>query len=174
MSAAEGIQKRRAQLAKRASRKSSSGQPKKLTKKQKRIRWASYAGGAILLLLIIIAGCTPRKGTMLYGVCLVFTERLVDYPSTLKVNYVEQYQMATRIGFSHIDPFGQFSTEMIECAYRTDPKMGLALDSILLNREEIDNEIVEEFNQGIPAIVKNSPDLTLPPPMPKELIDLKR
>lgn len=172
-----GVQKRREQLLKQQSGRSRGGRPlsrKTLTQKQKITRWAIYAGVAVLLILIVIAACTPRKGTMLYGVCLVFTERILTYPTTLQVNYVEQYPMAVRIGFSHTDTFGQFKTEMIECTYRPDAEMGLAMDSVLLNRKEMDGELVSRFNAGLPMIVKNPPDLTLPPPMPEELVDMKK
>ncbi len=179
MTADLGIKKRREAMAKKgfsedSENSSRTATPKQLTKKQKLIKYGSIAGGLIFLILIIMAGCAPRKGTMMYGVCLVFTERMLTYPSTLQVNYVEQYPMATRIGFSFIDSFGQFSTKMIECSYRPDKQMGLAIDTVFLNRVEVDSDLVAEFNRGIPAIVKNPPDLTLPPPMPKELVALKK
>jgi hypothetical protein len=183
MSAFEGIQNKRKQIAKEGYKKerpfssgtkASPGQPSQQDKKRKYIKNASIAGGIVFLILIIMFGCAPRKGTMMYGVCKVFTERFVDFPSTIDIKYVEQYPMAVRIGFTQIDAFGTYSNQMMECSFRRDPAMGLAMDSAEYNREPLPEEQVENFNYGIPAIVKSPPDLTLPPPLPDNLIDLKK
>ncbi len=134
---------------------------------------AMIFGGVILFILMVVAACQPRKGTPMYGVCKVFAERLVQYPTTMGVTFVEQYQMGVRIEYHHTDGFGQYKTEMLECTFRHDPVMGMALESVLLNREELPAEIVDDFNEGVLTIVKYPPDLTLPPPMPTEIVDMK-
>lgn len=131
-------------------------------------------GGVSLFSLVIYVATAPKKGGPMLGICKVFVERLVPYPTTLQYQFIEQYPKAVRVGYTHIDAFGQFRLDMAECGFRPDTKAGAVLDSVLLNREDLDAALVERFNVGLPSIVANMPDLTLVPPLPDDLLELKR
>ncbi len=131
-------------------------------------------GGLLLIILLMMFACGPSQGTMMYGMCGTFLELHVRYPTTLKHSYVEQYPAAVRIGYTHVDGYGQLTLNMIECKFRQDPKTGMAIEAVLLNRKELGKEKVEKFNHSIGAVVTYPPDLTLPPPLPTELVDLRQ
>jgi hypothetical protein len=147
------------------------------TEKKERLLYWSIGGFFALVLILMLFSCGPRQGTMMYGVCKIFVERRLQYPDMLDVRFVEQYPMAVRIGYNKIDSFGQHTYHEIECAYRPDPKTGLALDSVWVSyankRQDLPEEEIDTFNVGIAAIVNNPPDLTLPPHMPREIRALK-
>lgn len=120
----------------------------------------------LVIVLISVFSCGPRKGTMLYGICKTYLEQVVAYPETIVPTNVEQYPSATRIYYTSVDPFGQFKLEQIECVYAQDPNGNLLVQKVLLNRREDDAEKVKAFNASLPAIVEAEPDLTLPEPQP--------
>jgi hypothetical protein len=136
------------------------------------IIWGSALMAGLLLILMLFA-CGPREGTLMYGVCKVFLERYVKYPQTLQIRFVEQYRMAVRIGYNSVDPFGQYTHHMMECNFKPDAETGLTTDSILLDRKELPAELIQDFNKGLVAVLQNPPDLTLPPPLAVDLVDLR-
>lgn len=177
MSASNVIKKRREEQAEKKRKAASTGggaSKKQRTKKEIMIRRSAIAGGVVLFLLLIVAACAPKKGSMKYGICLVYTELMIDFSHTLQINYVEEYSNRARIGFSHIDNFGQYSNDMIDCHYGNSPDGNTILTKIEFNREEIDEEKVKLFNNAIPAIIEYNPDLTLPRPIPDTLSALKK
>lgn len=126
------------------------------------------AGFTVFLLLVVLVSmfaCGPRKGTMLYGICKTYLEQIIAYPETIVPANVEQYPSATRIYFTSVDPFGQFKLEQIECVYAQDPNGNLLVEQVLFNRREEPADRVKLFNESLSAIVAAEPDLTLPPPM---------
>lgn len=174
------ISKRRKDLAKKGyrtekaldaeeARKAAAAQKKKKNNKK---LW--IAGGLLLLVLLMMFACGPAKGTAMYGICRTFLELYLKYPTTLGISYVEQYDMAVRIGYTHTDAFGQYSLNMMECAFRQDPNMGLALDSVLYNRKPLDPAMVADFNATVPTVLAFPADLRLPPPLGTTLMDLKK
>ncbi|NCC21291.1 MAG: hypothetical protein EOM26_02375 [Alphaproteobacteria bacterium] len=144
---------------------------------KERLLYWSIGGFFALILIMLLFSCGPRQGTMMYGVCKVFLERMVPYPDMVQIRFVEQYPMSVRIGFNQTDTFGQYTYTTMECAFRPDEKTGLAMDTIWVmranERKDVPQEIIEQFNIGIAAIVTSDPVLDLPPPMPKEIVDLK-
>ncbi len=110
----------------------------------------------------------PKWGTMYYGVCKVFAERMVDFPSTMKVREVQYYRLTARVYISHIDASGQFNYNVIECEYgkgsyeitrvRVDRKILSDTDKEL----PVNPDILNNFNKGLNAILINPPDLLLP------------
>lgn len=127
------------------------------------------AGFTIFLLLIILIAmfsCGPRKGTILYGICKTYLEQNVPYPETIVPTNVEQYPSATRIYYTSVDPFGQFKLEYIECVYSNDKDGMLQVDKVLFNRREEPADRIKAFNVSLGAIVAGEPDLTLPEPLP--------
>lgn len=121
-------------------------------------------GGLLLLAYGIYFLFIPYKGTMAFGICKVFLERYVTYPSMLEYNSIETFDKSTRIWFFQTDSFGDTRMEGIRCYYRPDPVMGSALERVTISRRPIDQDVVDRFNKTIPAILANPPDLTIPWP----------
>lgn len=133
------------------------------------------AGATIFLLLIILVSffaCgNPKQGTILYGICSTFLEQHVTYPEVIQRDRVEQYPRGVRIYYSQIDSFGQHREDMIECAFQKNEQGQIFLESVLMNREEISQEVLDKFNPTIPIIISAEPNLNLPWPKPD--IDLQ-
>lgn len=126
-------------------------------------------GFALLVLVLIMFSCGPKKGTMMFGICRTFLEFQVSYPETIDHILVEQYERAVRIYFTQIDAFGEYKQQTMECAYKQDPQRGWILDIVLLNRQKVDPEKVKEFNSSLSAVIAAEPDLTLPPPISSDI-----
>lgn len=175
MSIEKAIAARRQELARTGYKKEPTYATKKTRKKLS--RWQMIGGGAgglIILILLIMAACAPRTGTDQYGVCKTFIRLYVKYPTTLSIDFVEQYDKAVRIGYTQIDSSGQFRYNMIECGFRADPQMGLIMDTALLNRKEMDKTVVEKFAATLPVVLSADPDRVLPPILPSDISQLKR
>ena len=135
-------------------------------KKRKQIAYGAAAFFLVIAILVVYS-CQPRKGSMMYGICHAFLEQIVDYPTTVQILYIEQFPRAVRLYFNQTDAFGQFTQDMVECV--GDPKGTLRFSEVLLNRKRVDADKVEKFNQTVPAVVASEPDLTLPKPPPSSL-----
>lgn len=140
------------------------------------------AGGFILIFIIFffVQSCAPRKGTLLYGLCGSFLELNLQYPHTIKHVRVEQYRKAIRIYYNHVDSFGEYQREFIECSFVQDPEKGIQLETVFIdhikpitNKEraigkgrlyEVEKKYIDMFNRSRSpaAIMSQDPDLTLP------------
>lgn len=142
------------------------------------IKRGAIGAGVLILGFIIYLLFAPFKGTMAFGLCKVFVELNVQYPTTLKLNSVEEFSTSVRIWYTHTDSFGEYILEPIQCYFRPDENFGFALDKVTIRRRELDESIVEAFNRSIPVILENPPDLTLPQPPADDLkniqVDLSR
>ena len=136
--------------------------------------------GLIFLVVIIVQSCTPRKGGVIYGMCGAFLEQQVTFPETISHTSVEQYPRAVRIYFTHIDGFGQYQFEMVECAFIQDAQKGIQLERAFFNYiksitetervagkgrlYEVKQEHIELFNRsGSPETIRAyKPDVSLP------------
>jgi hypothetical protein len=145
----------------------------KKTKKKMRMRTKVALSVIGVLSVLIWFGMQPIVGTIRYGICKTFIELQIPYPPTLQINTVEEYEQAVRIYFSHIDAFGSSRLNMIECSFRPDPRTGLALERVRLNREDLPEEDLKSFNLTIPFIIQNPPDLRLPVFKGEDLMHLK-
>ncbi len=110
----------------------------------------------------------PQWGTMYYGVCKVFAERYVDFPTTMNIREVEYYGLNVRLFVSHLDASGQFNFNVVECEYG---KGTLEITRVRVDRKvlsdtnednPIEKEILENFNKGLNAILMNPPSLLTP------------
>lgn len=148
---------------------------KKKAQKKKNVgrRNMILAGAALVVALIVWVGLQPIVGTPRYGVCRTFIELQLPYPETLQINVVEESALAVRVYFSHIDAFGSSRLNMIECEYKTDPRLGLVLSTVHLNRTQMPKEMVDMFNYTVPYVLANPPDLRLPRFRSDSLADLK-
>ena len=124
---------------------------------------------AFVLILLIMFSCGPREGTMMYGICRSFLELQVAYPESIQHRMVEQYPKAVRIYYTQRDPYGGYTQQMIECAYKQDPQRGWILGVVEINRKKFDSAIIQKFNQTLSAVVSAEPDLVLPPPIPLDI-----
>lgn len=131
-----------------------------------RVFLAGFTVFLLIVTVISIFSCGPRKGSILYGICKTYLQQSVPYPETIVPTNVEQYPSATRIYYTSVDPFGQFKLEQIECVYAQDPNGNMLVQKILMNRQEVEADKVKAFSDTLPAVVAGKPDLTLPEPQP--------
>ncbi len=115
----------------------------------------------------------PRKGSMAYGICRVFLERYVQYPSTLRISTVKEFTESVRIWYIQTDSFGQYRMEPIRCYYKADAAQGYILDKITVRRKKLDREQIESFNKILPVIRASNPDLTIPHKLPDNITALR-
>lgn len=134
-------------------------------KKEDVEKFIKYAviGGFVLIIVMMVYSCQPKKGSMGYGICSTFLELNTTYPHTLEFSDVEFSQTAVRIYFSNVDAFGEFKHEMIECTFAPDEKMGMRLSEVKRNRNPMDAQTIKEFNETLPTIVESDPYRLLPP-----------
>lgn len=134
----------------------------------------------LFVTVIIVQSFTPRKGDMLYGICDEFLKLQLPFPTTLQKTEVEFYSKARRIYYTHVDGYGAFQKEFIECSFRQDPEKGLQLDRVFFNYikdvtdrkrtpgkgrlYEVKKEYIDLFNKSRSpaAIVLSDPDLIIP------------
>ncbi|HRC26611.1 MAG TPA: hypothetical protein PKX87_04175 [Alphaproteobacteria bacterium] len=175
MSIEKAIAARRQELARTGYRKEPTHAVKRTRKQYSRWQMiGAGAGGLLILILLIMAACTPKTGTDQFGICRTFIELYVKYPTSLSVDFVEQYEKAVRIGYTQLDASGQFRYNMIECSFGPDSQGGMAMINALLNRKEMDKTRVEKFSATLPVVVSASPNRVLPLPLPADISQLKR
>ena len=138
-------------------------------KKMKQIGFGAL-GIIMLIILLSVYSCQPKKGSMAYGICSTFLELNTPYPHTLRYTDLEGSRTAVRIYFTNIDPFGEFKQEMIECKFGPDEKMGMKLTEVLRNRHAMDPVLVKKFNLTLPTIMASDPYIVLPPDWKNPLV----
>lgn len=133
------------------------------------------AGGVVVVLISVFINWTmaPYTGSMAFGVCRTFLENTLRFPGFLRISTVEEFESFVRIWYTQVDSFGQSRMEPIQCHFRSDEELGTVLDKVLINRREVDQSKVEEFNRILPAIFNMPLDLTVPSPLPDSLQDLQ-
>ncbi len=132
---------------------------------KKKLYWL---GGSAFFGLIVLMGLTPAQGSMHYGICRVYIELNELYPKEITYLSVEDGD-PVKIFYKKIDPFGVESVNSAECYFKRDSS-GAFLDELskfdmngkfrVYEAEKPEN--IKRFNIGIPAILDNPPDLTLP------------
>ena len=126
---------------------------------------------AILLLILLgVYGCQPKKGSVAYGICSTFLEMNTPYPNTLNYIDLEGSKTAVRIYYTVTDPFGQFKQETIECKFGSDGSGGMKLTEILRNRRPVDADTVKKFNDTLPIIINSEPYIVIPPAWKNQLV----
>ena len=141
----------------------------------------SIIGGLFLFVLLMLKACEPAKGSIRYGICSAFLEQQIVFPETIEQNYVEQYSSGgVRIYYSHIDAFGQYLTEFIECSFAQTSQNEMVLNGVVFNTIKrttkkmpiknkgrlysVEQKYIDRFNKSysINIISSQEPDLTLP------------
>ena len=128
--------------------------------------------GLLLFTLLIVKACEPAKTTILYPICSAFAEKNVPFPETIQHSLVEEYSsLSVRIYYAHIDGFGQYLTEFLECSFGQDEQRGLFLNAAIYNTVngvtkkvplknkgrlyQVEQQYVDLFNQSqIPMIIR--------------------
>jgi len=87
----------------------------------------------ILIILMIFQSCAPRKANILYGMCRSFLELQVPFPETIEQKEIELYRTAVRMNYTHLDGFGEYRLEMIECSFEQHPQNGVQLNTVFFN-----------------------------------------
>ncbi|MCB1563430.1 MAG: hypothetical protein KDJ75_07645 [Alphaproteobacteria bacterium] len=148
-------------------------QAKYAKKKKKTIRTIGTLISTVILVYGIYLLFKPFQAPLTYGVCRVFLELNVQFPDTLRLSTAEQIGNTMRIWYTQVDAFGQYRMENIQCRFERDEKMGFRVEKILINRREIAPERVEAFNNILPVILADPPNLDYPAPIPDALKDVQ-
>ncbi len=146
---------------------------RKEQQRKRRIKFAAYGTLIILASWASFYLFAPFKGGMTFAACKTFVELYVRYPNSIRLSQVRNFGESIRIWYSHIDAFGEYRLENMECFFRADEKNGFAIDRILVNRRPIEKDVIDRFNISIPAIRAYPPDLTYPETLPTNLEDLQ-
>lgn len=136
--------------------------------------------GLVFVIMIIVQSCTPRTGNILYGMCSQFLQMQLQFPETIKHKDIELYRKAARIYYTHIDGFGEYQLESIECAFYQDDVKGVQLESVFFSKVKevtsksrtagkgslyaVEKKYIDRFNESRSpaAIMGAEPDLTIP------------
>lgn len=151
--------------------------PKKKSQAAKgRSKKKLYGGIAVAVLAFIIwVGTRPLTGTIKFGICRVYAEQTLTYPTTMKV--VAVLERAThndvRMDYSFMNEYGEYMVNSAHCTFRPDPNTVWAVSELLINRQKVPQEKIDVFNTTIPFILMNPPSLILPPRMAVDLKDLQ-
>jgi len=144
-------------------------------KKGKKSNLKIYIGAAVGVLgLLIFIGLQPLTGTIKYGICRVFVEKKLTFPSHMNIVSVEERPQDVRMQYSIINEYGEYIVETITCVFQPHPETVWTLSEVTLNRQKLPPESLTAFNATIPFIIANPPSLVLPPPMPVDLVKLQR
>lgn len=150
-------------------------QQKKSQKRKKTIKRTLIISFLLLFSYFVYFLFAPFKGTIAFGICKTFLELNIPYPDTLRLSEVSFTRNGSiKIWYTHIDSFGQFRMEPFICAFKKDEKTGgSVLGEVKMGKVTLDPKAVDSFNNSIPYLVTNPPDLTLPWPLPDSLEGLK-
>jgi len=98
--------------------------------------------------LMIFQSAQPKKGNILYGMCRSFLELQVQFPETLDYKRIELYRAGVRINYTHLDGFGEYRLETIECSFLQDPQKGVQMKDIFFNYVKPITEIERVVGKG--------------------------
>ena len=167
--------RRELSLEDKAPRKISPLAQKKLAQRKKKFRRYIYFAVFLLFAYIIWWGIKPFESSMEYGICKVFIELQVPYPYT--IHYSEVVNVPTsnsiRVWFSHYDSFGDYRLENVQCFFGPNEVYGMGLTRITRDNREIEPQVVQSFNNALPAIFAYPPSLVYPTPLPNDLRQLQ-
>jgi hypothetical protein len=155
-------------------------QGKNTTKKppQKNRKPLYIVGGIFVFFILAYMVSQPYIGTIRFGICKVYLEQNINYPTSLEWVQAVEGESSVRIFYNVSDSFGQKSLNDIECRFDvTNPQLPL-LKSVNINGvkpyEAENPQLIERFNVGIPAIIAYPPDLVLPWGIPANIKDYNR
>lgn len=152
---------------------------KKILLSTKTLIYSSISFALLFVIVIIFQSCTPRQGNILYGMCLSFLELQLPFPETIEPKEIEFYRAGTRIYYTHLDGFGEYRLETIECTFRQDPDKGVQLENAYFNyvkpstykkriqgkgrQYAVRDDVIQLFNDSrSPAAILEAIDLSIP------------
>jgi hypothetical protein len=152
---------------------------KKLISSTKFLVWSVASFILLSILVMIVTSCTPPKGNILYGMCAKFLELQVEYPTSVQHKDIELYPKGTRIYYTHVDSYGDYRVEYIECTFEQDPVRGVQLEDVFFNyikpatfKERLEDkgriyqarpDVIQLFNQSNSAkAILEDIDLSIP------------
>jgi len=148
-------------------------QEEKKKKRKQQIKQLSILGGIVFFIYVVYLLFLPRTGTMDYGICRVFLEMQTRFPDNLNLSVVQETGNRTRIWYRSVDAYGEYRLSRIQCNYKYYEGRGRLLSSVMIDRQEIDDDIVQAFNQTIPILWAIPPDLTYPAALPSAVSHLQ-
>ena len=98
---------------------------------------------AVIVVVLIIWGIISffsdgkRTGTWRYGLCKVFLEQYVSYPTSLVILMAEEGPNAARIGYLATNVYGAQVSEQMECFYNVT-QQGVQLTRVVVDRRSLD------------------------------------
>lgn len=152
-------------------------QDKAVKPKKKKIitgKRIAIGAGVALVSFILYLGFQPITGTINFGICRVFAERALIYPSTMRVVAVQERPQDVRMDVVSLNQFGESMVTQVTCNFHTDAANLHRLSGASINRRKVSEREIAIFNTIIPYIIANPPSLVLPAPIPVELVDLQR
>ena len=124
-------------------------------KVKRKLPWKPMVALGVLVVgaLIYFVGfprVMPRMGNAVYGICRVYIEKNLQFPTTLRIiefdekipegeNPSAPQRINHNVTFSSIDGFGQTSLNTVTCGFKFDPKLantpwnGIILERVLFN-----------------------------------------
>jgi hypothetical protein len=134
-------------------------------------------GGVFLLIILVIivtsSFTSKRTGTWRYGLCSVFLERYVQYPTNLKILTTGEKQNSAQIGYLTTNSYGSRESQLIECFFNTGNGR-VSINKITLDRKPLPEDAIKEFNKTIPIIMaRDDLNLNLPPRLSNAIEDLQ-
>lgn len=144
------------------------------------IIYGSIAVVVIFIITITVQSCMPKKGNILYGMCSEFLKLHIPFPDTIKLTQIDNYRKAVRIYYTHIDAFGEYQLENIECVFFQDAQKGVQMESVFFDtvkpatkttrvpgkgrKYEVTKENIQMFNKSLSpaAMLSVDDDLIIP------------
>lgn len=112
------------------------------------------------------------KAGITYGICKVYLENHVRFPTHLKITGLDDFGSNVRLWFTRVDPFGVHRMENIRCYYTYDEARGSSIvEKVLIERREEPQNKVDAFNDILPVVLQNLPDLSWPYPDSDKTLD---
>ena len=115
----------------------------------------------------------PIKGTWRYGVCKVFLERYVPFPTHLTILNAGEKQNGARIDYLMTNTFGSRQSSEMECFYNINNGQ-VKMSRVTVDRRPVLQKDVDDFNIVIPMLI-SSEDLgtTMPPDRADDIENLR-
>lgn len=143
--------------------------------KKKRNKRLGILGFIGFVVFIIIWGLKRPEASIEYGICKTYLELNVVYPTTLHVNELDVLTDGSyRLWFSTVDPNGSNRMDSFQCHFGISKDTGyLKLVKVRMGTIFLDQDKLNFFNNAIPYLVANPPDITWPYPLSDNVADLQ-
>lgn len=136
--------------------------------------------GVWLAILVVVSAAgiwykvsQPAYATQRYGICKVFLEQYLRFPTTLTINQGGETRGSAVIRFSDVNPFGSQQVRTFECFFSQDAKGRTTLSRITMDRKAIAEEKIKFFQKEMPLLMVQELDNALPKDLPSNLLDYK-